>query len=201
MLEYQKLKKPVIMKYEPIRSDQFYHIYNRGNNGENIFIEEKNYSYFLHLMKKYVLPIADIYVYCLLKNHFHLLLKTKLIKEENKISQGISNLFNSYAKAINKTYDRTGSLFQTRFSRKRITNENYLRSLVLYIHLNPIHHGFTTDHHAYPHSSYKALISSKQTELRRAEIISLFDDRDNFIYCHENRQDLMNNLDETFLLE
>ncbi|NEN22726.1 transposase [Cryomorpha ignava] len=189
------------MKYEPIISDQFYHIYNRGNNGENIFIEEKNYSYFLGLMKKHVTPIADIYAYCLLKNHFHIVLITKSIQDENKISQGISNLFNSFAKAINKTYDRSGSLFQTRFPRKRITNEDYLRAMILYVHLNPKHHGFTTDYRGYPHSSYRALISSKHSELKRTEIINLFEDLDNFIYCHQYRQDLMDNLDETFLLE
>lgn len=189
------------MKYEPIKSDQFYHIYNRGNNGENIFIEEKNYSYFLLLMKKHVVPIADVYVYCLLKNHFHILLKTKLIEDESKISQGISNLLNSYAKTINKTYNRMGSLFQTRFPRKRITTEDYLRSLVLYIHLNPKHHGFTTDYRSYPHSSYNALVSIKHTQLRRAEVINLFDDRDNFIFYHQFRQDIMNDLDESFLFE
>ena len=189
------------MKYEPIKSDQFYHIYNRGNNGENIFIEEKNYSYFLLLMKKHVVPIADVYVYCLLKNHFHILLKTKLIEDESKISQGISNLLNSYAKSINKTYNRIGSLFQTRFPRKGITTEVYLRSLILYIHLNPKHHGFTTDYRSYPHSSYKALISIKPTELRRAEVVGLFDDLDNFIFYHQFRQDIMNDLDETFLFE
>jgi|SRR5690554_5197783 len=189
------------MKYEPIISNQFYHVYNRGNNGENIFLEERNYLYFLRLTQKHVLPIAEIYAYCLLKNHFHILLKTKSILKENKISQGISNLFNSYAKAINKTYGRAGSLFQTRFSRKRILNEDYLRSLVLYIHLNPIHHGFTTDYRTYRHSSYKALISRKPTELKRAEVLSLFDDLDNFIFCHQHRQDLINNLDETFLFE
>lgn len=189
------------MKYEPIIRDQFYHIFNRGNNGENIFIEEKNYLYFLGLMKKHVLPIANIYAYCLLKNHFHLLIHTKEVEEDQEISQGFSNLFNSFAKAINKTYNRSGSLFQRRFPRIRITDEDYLRSLVLYIHLNPKHHGFTTDFRTYPHSSYKALISNKHTELQRIEVINLFDDLDNFVFCHQYRQDLMDNLDETFLLE
>lgn len=189
------------MKYEPLKSDQFYHIYNRGNNGENIFLEEKNYSYFLDLIKKHLLPVVEIYAYCLLKNHFHILLKTKIEQDENKISQGFSNLFNAYAKAINKAYNKTGSLFQTRFSRNRITSEDYLRSLILYIHLNPKHHGFITDYHDYPHSSYDALISNKRTELRRTEVIKLFDDLNNFIYCHQYRQDLMDNLDETYYLE
>lgn len=65
------------MKQDTIELDATYHIFNRGNNGENIFIEDKNYYYFLGLLKKHILPIADIYAYCLLKNHFHLLLKIK----------------------------------------------------------------------------------------------------------------------------
>ena len=155
----------------------------------------------MNLLKKHVLPIADIYAYCLLKNHFHILLKTKLIQDETEISQGFSNFFNSYAKTINKTYDRKGSLFQTRFSRKIITNEDYLKSLVLYVHLNPAHHGFTTNYPAYPPSSYKALIENKHTELKRSAVIDLFNDLDNFIYCHQYRQDILDKLDETFLLE
>ncbi len=54
-----------------------YHIYNRGNNGENIFVEERNYSYFLRLYAKYIAPIADTFAYCLLRNHFHILLRVK----------------------------------------------------------------------------------------------------------------------------
>lgn len=189
------------MKYEPIVCNRFYHIYNRGNNGENIFFENINYSFFLNLIKKHVLPVAEIYSYCLLKNHFHILIKTKEIQDESKLSQGISNLFNSYAKAINKTYKRTGSLFQTRFPRKCISNEDYLRALIIYIHLNPSHHGFVSDFRTYPHSSYKALISDKHTELRRKAVLDLFDDFDNFVYYHQFKQDLVKRLDDDYRLE
>lgn len=104
------------MKHDTIELDATYHIFNTGNNRENIFIEDKNYSYFLDLLERYILPIADIYAYCLLKNHFHLLLK---IKDEKEISPkfkekpllAYSNMFNAYAKAINKMYSRRGSLF------------------------------------------------------------------------------------------
>jgi predicted transcriptional regulator len=58
------------MEKDIFESGQYYHIYNRGNNKENIFIEEKNYNYFLEKMKKYLLPITDVYAYCLLQNHF-----------------------------------------------------------------------------------------------------------------------------------
>ena len=48
------------MKYEPLTASGYYHIFNKGNNGENIFIEEKNYFYFLNLIKKYLIPVAEI---------------------------------------------------------------------------------------------------------------------------------------------
>ena len=56
---------------------QYFHIYNRGNNGEDIFLEARNYAYFLKLYQKYICPIADTYAYCLLKNHFHFLIRIK----------------------------------------------------------------------------------------------------------------------------
>ena len=61
---------------------KYYHIYNRGNNRENIFREEKNYLYFLQLYSKYIPFIADTYSYCLMPNHFHLLVRIKTEKEQ-----------------------------------------------------------------------------------------------------------------------
>jgi putative transposase len=55
-----------------------YHIYNRGNNRENVFVEERNYRHFLQLYAKYIEPVAWTYAYCLLRNHFHFLVKIKL---------------------------------------------------------------------------------------------------------------------------
>jgi len=62
---------------EPLQVDSYYHIYNRGINGENIFKEERNYDYFLQKYTQFVSPIAETYSYCLMKNHFHLLVKTR----------------------------------------------------------------------------------------------------------------------------
>ncbi len=56
----------------PLEPGKYYHIYNRGNNRENIFKEDRNYAYFLKLYVFHVGPIADTYAYCLLRNHFHL---------------------------------------------------------------------------------------------------------------------------------
>ena len=59
------------MQIEKIEFGKFYHIFNRGNNSQDIFFEEENYLYFLKLLTKYIFPIADIYCYCLMNNHFH----------------------------------------------------------------------------------------------------------------------------------
>jgi len=65
------------MKPIPLQYGLYYHIYNRGNNRENIFLEERNYRYFLQLYLKYIEPIAWTFAYCLLRNHFHFLVRIK----------------------------------------------------------------------------------------------------------------------------
>lgn len=65
----------------PLLYDTYYHIYNRGNNRENIFIQERNYDYFMRLYEKHISPIADTFAYSLLRNHFHVSLKTKSEEE------------------------------------------------------------------------------------------------------------------------
>ena len=172
---------------DKLEKGRFYHIYNRGNNKEDLFLENKNYSYFLSLVSKYLIPIADVYAYCLLKNHFHLLIQ---IKEETgidgqKLHQPFSNLFNAYSKAINKRYGREGSLFKERFKRERIKDENHLINTILYIHLNPVKHNFTDDFTDYKHSSFQTIISEKPTQLNRKFVINLFEDKQNFEKSHQ----------------
>ena len=66
---------------EPFETGYYYHIYNRGNNQENIFIEDINYEYFIILIKKYLIETCNIYAYCLLPNHFHILFQIKSLSE------------------------------------------------------------------------------------------------------------------------
>jgi REP element-mobilizing transposase RayT len=186
------------MKYEPLKSEQYYHIYNRGNNREDIFLEEKNYYYFLNLMKKYIVSIADVLAYCLLKNHFHLLIRTRQVDDESLISKKFSDFFNAYAKAINKQYNRSGSLFQDRFSRKIVKDEIQLRNLITYIHTNPTHHGFEVDFANYKYSSYNSLLSNQETLLDREFVLNQFGDRENYKYVHRTKSC---EIDESFSLE
>jgi putative transposase len=61
----------------PLQPGQVYHFYNRGNNGEDLFREERNYAYFLKLCAMHILPVADTFAYCLMRNHFHLMVRIK----------------------------------------------------------------------------------------------------------------------------
>jgi len=161
--------------------DTFYHYFNRGNNRENLFIEEGNYNYFLQLIRKHVTPVADVYSYCLLPNHFHLVIRTKQLEQlppiyqnsSRKLWQPFSNLFNAYAKAINKKYGRSGSLFQKIPKHIRIDSNSYLREVILYVNTNAGHHNLA-EPEQYPHSSYHTLLSKAKTMLARQEVIDLF---------------------------
>ncbi len=176
--------------YEP---GTFYHIYNRGNNKENLFKEERNYYFFLQRVSKYLLPVCNIYAYCLMPNHFHFVIEIKSYEElpveysigEKPIYQAFSNLFNSYTKSVNKAFGRTGSLFQEQLGKKILTDEDILRDVILYVHLNPVKHGFVDTIEKYKYSSYKAMISKASTDVKRDEVISMFGDIDNFKYCHQ----------------
>jgi REP element-mobilizing transposase RayT len=184
-----------------------YHVYNHGNADDLIFKEDTNYDFFLQKYQKYIPPIADTFAYCLLPNHFHFMIRVKerdklleFFKDKNpqgfqnpeglgsEISNMISHQFgtflNSYTKAYNKYYDRKGSLFRNTFKRKPITYDSYYTQLIRYIHLNPIKHGFVDQPHDWVHSSYRSMLSSKKTLLKRKVVIDWFGGKDEFVRVH-----------------
>ncbi len=180
------------MKQDILEPGGIYHIYNRGNNKEDIFKEAKNYDYFMALMSKRLFPSVDLYAFCLLKNHFHWLLRIKdkkdlPIKYAEKPHLPFSNFFNAYTKSINKMYGRTGSLFQEHLKRKRVENENYLIQLIAYIHLNPVKHNFTENYKTYKYSSFRIYTSPKKTLLDRDFIFSVVD-KEVFEYWHDEKR-------------
>ena len=180
----------------PLTYDMYYHIFSRGVNRENIFIEKRNYEHFLRLYAKYIEPVVDTFAYCLLKNHFHLLVKTKTESEIETFrvlktlkvltpSQQFSKFLNAYAKAINNAYNRTGSLFQHPFGRVAITQNSHLFRAVTYIHQNPQRHGLIDDFRAWPYSSYHALTKPGKTLLRRVDVLAWFDGEVGLEEAHE----------------
>jgi REP element-mobilizing transposase RayT len=180
-----------MQKIEPLENGKYYHIYNRGINGERLFKEQPNYEHFLNLYDYHIAPIAETFAWCLMNNHFHFLVRIKEIEEitsEKKIpsSKSFSNLFNAYTKAINKRHNRHGSLFERPFRRKSIDTNSYFQNLIVYIHNNPVHHNCCDHPLNYPWSSYTTCLSDKPTKLKRKEVIELFDDLENFKYAHQH---------------
>lgn len=159
----------------PLQPGHFYHIYNRGNNRENLFVEARNYAYFLDLYLRHVEPVARLFAYCLMKNHFHLLVQIKAsdaaIREPSRC---FSNMFNAYARSFNRAYGRTGALFQRPFRRIEVTTERHFAALIVYIHRNPQRHGFVSDFRDWPYSSYHSLASTRPTRLPREAVIAWF---------------------------
>ena len=194
----------------PLLPGVCYHIYNRGNNREDLFIEERNYLYFLNLCARHIDPVADTFVYCLLRNHFHLLIRIKTeheiaqtsqVSKTCEVSQHFSNLFNAYAKAINKAYGRTGSLFEERFARIPVTNTAYFDNLTFYIHYNPQKHGFVRDFRDWHWSSYPELVGTGPTRLKRDELLGLFGGLQGFKEFHQgmvNEKELAPVIDKEF---
>ena len=121
-------------------------------------------------------------------NHYHLVIR---LNEDGKIvTQAFSNFFNSYAKAFNKENGRTGSLFEKHFKRIKLNDEEYLKQLILYVHLNPKHH-LDLKFEEYKYSSYLAFISNKETKIDRKEVLKLFGGIENFIFSHSQRSDFL----------
>lgn len=140
---------------------EYYHIYNRGNDKRVIFMEPYDYQRFMallyacnstdpvnisdHLQKGLTFSeifdldrestLVEIGAYCLMPNHFHLLIREK---SENGISKFMQKLTTGYSMYFNKKNSRTGALFETKFKAKHIRNDKYLNYLFAYIHLNPV---------------------------------------------------------------
>lgn len=190
----------MLNKYSDFEPDCFYHIYNRANGNEMLFLSEENYTLFLKRYTKYLSDLVDTYCYCLMPNHFHFLIKIKneqLLKALPKfgtlaelqyglvISKQFSNFFSSYTQAFNKMHSRKGTLFMKPFKRIKVEDESYMRKLVHYIHCNPIEAGLAVLPENWKFSSYRAIISDKPTLVSRDNVLAIFDDKQNFIYCHQ----------------
>jgi len=216
-----------------MQTDTYYHIYNRANGSENLFRKSENYRYFLQQWEKYITPVAATLAYCLMPNHFHVLVHTryeselilatsssstnlqgfrnlggfsrskikdlKRLDEYSKIiSQHFSNLFNSYTKAYNKMYDRKGSLFRPNFKKKEIDSDDYLTNIIIYIHHNPVHHGFTKKIESWPYSSYPLIIADKPTFIDRTNALDWFGSKDAFIRFHYQSITYQKELEQRF---
>lgn len=157
-----------------------YHVYNRGNDKQNIFIEERNYIYFLQKVRKYLTPNSDLLAYVLMPNHFHFLLQPRLQPElisnnsrisNNAMSEGIRLLLSSYTKGINKQENRTGNLIQQNtkakcvFDGHDLNHLQYATTCFYYIHQNPVRAGLVDAIENWHYSSYRDYVGLRNGTL------------------------------------
>ncbi len=142
----------------------YYHIINRGVEQRVVFTEMEDYEYFIELLcfqsKNYGVTIHN---YCLMSNHYHLLVE---IHHEN-LSKFMRQLNSNYAIYFNKKYKRVGHLWQGRFKSWYVTDEAYLYTLILYIEQNPLKAGMVKNVTDYPYSSAHLFLMDKSDHCLR----------------------------------
>ena len=157
----------------------YYHLYNRGVEKRDIFLNDQDYAVFLHYLKKYLDPelgsdphsIAneiDLLAFCLMPNHFHLLVRQRTISGITKLIRAICT---NYVMYFNKKYERVGTLFQGKYKAALIGDDNYLLHISRYIHLNPFP---GSDPKAYKYSSYRYYLGHKNALWVKPEEILRF---------------------------
>ena len=133
--------------------DTFYHVLSRGNEKREIFRDDKDYLKFLETLARVVDRFQlEVHAYVLMKNHYHLLVRTR----QANLSRAIQWLGVSYSVWFNRKHQRSGHLFQGRFKNFLIENERYFTAMCLYIHNNPLRAGIVKRLADYKWSSYYA---------------------------------------------
>ncbi len=143
--------------------DEIYHVYNRTFSREKCFKEERHYEFFTRKLAS-LSGWCDILAYCLLPNHFHLLLlasreeaTTSTDKQPNIqiLSRKLANILSSYTQAYNLETARSGSLFQPRTKAQMIQDDSRSKTCFNYVHLNPVRAGLVPKMEDWPHSSFR----------------------------------------------
>lgn len=170
-------------------AETYYHIYARGANKQQIFIDEQDFVYFLSLIKRYLSPKVskstrgvafsklydDIHLvaFCLMKNHFHMLVYQMNEKSMTRLMRGVMSSYGSY---FNKKYHRVGHLFESSYRASRISTESYLLHISRYIHLNP------DNWQSYPYSSLSSYLGDVSRDwLNTSRILDLYISSDGYL--------------------
>ncbi|HSX31752.1 MAG TPA: transposase [Candidatus Saccharimonadales bacterium] len=170
-------------------ADSFYHVYARGVSKQAVFQDYEDFTFFLDLLKRYLSPevilnavgtpyeklndSVELLAYCLMGNHFHLLLYQKQAGGMQRLMRGVMT---SYVRYYNHAYGRTGPLFESRYKASRISNDGYLQHISRYIHLNP------KDWRMYPYSSMQYYLGDTTPDwLQTDRVLELFDSRQQYV--------------------
>jgi putative transposase len=168
----------------PLTPDNYYHIYNRGVNRGLIFYSDRNYQFFIDRMLIHIKPNSDILAFCLMPNHFHLLIR---VDSPDFVEEALRPFLLSYAKAINREQDRIGPLFQGRFQANLVEGDEHLLDCVKYIHLNPVKANLVKTPDQWKYSSYSNYLGkSKNVFINTSIILNFFDSLSEFINFTES---------------
>ncbi len=185
-------------------ADSYYHVYARGHSKSEIFIDNADYAYFTNLFSRYLSkkPVLDRYnmpyphmykqvellCYCLMRNHFHLLLYQH---EEGAMQKLMKSIMGSYSRYFNNKYGRSGSVFESRYKASLISHYQYLVHISRYIHLNRKQWQTT------PYSSIGYYLADKRAEwVNPQPVLSLFEDRAEYKTFLADYEDYQRNIDE-----
>lgn len=190
-----------MLRVTPLVNEQYYHIFNRGNEKRDIFTQNRDFKRFLRTFfyyqftsnKKSLSKLTkqefesiyflngekkvEIICYVLMPNHFHFLLKQL---KDGGISSFISKFCNSYSKYFNTKYRRVGSLFQARFKAVLIESDEQLMHVSRYIHLNPVVSGIVKKPEVYQWSSYSEYISGINFFSSPQDVLGLFASKEEY---------------------
>ena len=188
-------------RFTPLVNDNFYHIFNRGVEKRQIFLTERDYERFLQTLYYYQFSgpkpkfsnkyrfknkefdknpkIVDLLAFCLMPNHFHLLIKQL---EDGGTQEFLSKIANSYTKYFNTKHKRVGPLFQGQFKAVLIESDEQLIHVSRYIHLNPYVADITKDWDNFPYSSIRQFTGTSSLQICNTEhLLAFFKDSQSFL--------------------
>jgi putative transposase len=172
--------------------DNFYHVYNQGNNRQTIFYTEKDYFIFLKLYKRFLAPFTDTIAWCLMPNHFHFMIAADMrcsitLKQGglliDPITNGFRKLLSSYARIFNAQTQRTGSVFRQKTKAKCLSDipvssknqpRDYIVNCFHYIHQNPVVANLVTRLEDWKFSSFRDYAGLRNGTLCQKELAALF---------------------------
>jgi putative transposase len=189
--------------HQDLIPDKIYHIFSRAIGNEKLFLHDENYRYFLQKFKQYILPIADIYTWTLLPNHFHFMIRIKnsqsikfhfsnlkngkeIIPENTSrfLMKCFSNLLNSYTKSFNRANNRKGALFIDYLRRVSVESDAQFGATAFYIHKNAVHHGYCKNISEWKWSSYNSFLNKVPREDISIELLEWFGGIKGFVDYH-----------------
>jgi len=194
----------------------YYHVFNRGVEKRDIFMEENDYLTFLYYLSAYLLPLEkvlekypdlpmrltgksladeiELIAYCLMPNHFHLLLKQKT---QDGIPKLLKQLTNAYTLYFNQKTNRVGALMQGRYKAAPVTEDNLFIHLVRYIHLNPVVAGISPTLENYRWSSYPDYLGQPvELLVSKKKVLDYFPSVGAFKGFHEDQADYERTLEK-----